>query len=372
MIYVVIGTRAQLVKMAPVIKLLESRNWPFHLLYTGQHRESMTDLCLDFAIASHWHPLVSDSKEIKTLFQAITWVTRLGLSILVNPAALLPDRSADRAKDVVLIHGDTLSTLIGAWLGKRLGMKVAHVEAGLRSFNLLNPFPEELVRRLVSYLSDIAFCPGTWAINNLAAHNHLTTIDTETNTIVDALRWAQTTTLSTAKYPKPDTEYGVVSIHRFENIFFKKNLIAIVSQLVEVATNYRLVFVLHPATRKRLVAHDLLIELENHPNIELRDRTGYLEFVQLLSGSRFVITDGGSNQEELSFLKVPTLLMRKHTERQEGLNDNVILGGISGKALKQFMLKLSQSPPVKAPLLAGNASSPSQVICDALVFAIGH
>ncbi len=371
MIYVIIGTRAQLVKMAPVIKLLESRSWPLRLLYTGQHRESMADLCRDFAIVSHWHPLTRESTEIKTVFHAVTWALRLSLSILVNPTALLPQPSS-RNQDVVLVHGDTLSTLIGAWLGKRLGIKVAHVEAGLRSFNLLNPFPEELVRRLVSYLADIAFCPGAWASNNLAIYEHLTKIDTQTNTIVDALRWAQTTTLSKPKYQKPDTEYGVVSIHRLENIFFKKTLVSIVNQLVEVAAIYRLVFVLHPATRKRLAAHNLLDRLEKHPNIELRERTGYLEFVQLLSESRFVITDGGSNQEELSILKIPTLLMRKHTERQEGLTDNVVLGGLSAKVLKQFMLKLNQLPDIQVPVVADNVSSPSQVICDALKFAIVH
>ncbi|NJA06943.1 UDP-N-acetyl glucosamine 2-epimerase [Methylococcaceae bacterium WWC4] len=368
MIYVVLGTRAQLVKMAPVVRHIEDLNWPLTLLYTGQHRESMDDLSRDFQFGSKWFPLYRSIDEVKTVSHALIWLTKLGLAIALYPERLLPANSR-RSDSIILVHGDTLSTLLGALLGKRLNIKVGHVEAGLRSFRLFNPFPEEIIRRITAYLSDIAFCPGEWALNNLKNHKRLVKIDTGCNTIVDALNLAISRISESQNTVIPDCEYGVISIHRFENIFFAKKLRNIVDQLLYVADQYRLVFVLHPATRKRLIASGLMIELEQHPNIDLKDRTGYVAFVQLLASAKFVITDGGSNQEELSILNVPTLLMRKATERQEGLGVNIHLSKFSFDALNRFLDDLRYRSIDRPRQLGLDRPSPSAVICQAIEFA---
>jgi UDP-N-acetylglucosamine 2-epimerase (non-hydrolysing) len=364
MIYIILGTRAQLVKMAPVIKEIEQRNWPLTLIHTGQHKEGIEDLLKDFQLKTEWQWLYANEEEVKTISRAFGWLLTLITAIIIKPDSLLLDCNSNE-DNIILVHGDTFSTVLGALIGKRTGIKVAHIESGLRSFNFLNPFPEEINRILTFHLADIAFCPGQWALNNLKKYKKLTKIDTENNTLLDSLKLALSTpSIVTNKIPT--TKYGVVSIHRFENIFFTRRFKEIINQLIDVSEQNYLIFVLHPSTRKQLIKIGLFEKLALNPNIELRERTGYFKFIQLLSQSQFVITDGGSNQEELSYLNIPTFLMRKATERQEGLNDNVKIGNISSNKLKTFIseVTLHEKKQVNLPL-----NSPSKIICEQLVFA---
>ena len=366
MIYVILGTRAQLVKMAPIIRIMEAKNWPLKLIHTGQHRESMVELCQDFNIKTTWKELYHQEQEVNTIIQAILWLLALGVKIFFKPPAIFKDSCPDQ--DIILVHGDTFSTVLGAIIGKRLGIKVAHIESGLRSFSLINPFPEEINRLLTFHLSNVAFCPGRWAVNNLSAYPKLTKINTHHNTILDTLRLALNNSCADGIAKIPDTEYGIVSLHRFENIFFNRRFRLIINQLLEVSTQYHLIFVLHPATRKRLMKTGLMHKLTNTSNIELRDRTGYFDFVKLMASSHFVITDGGSNQEELFYLGIPTFLMRKATERKEGLGQNICLGKYSAKNLDAFIKR------IKADDFRDNqprlpSTSPAEIICHEISFA---
>jgi UDP-N-acetylglucosamine 2-epimerase (non-hydrolysing) len=334
MIYIVIGTRAQLIKMAPVIRLCETKGYPFTLLHTGQHFESLDEICKDFEIKTSWHSLYK-GKEVSTIWQAILWCLSMGRLLISNK---FYSQFVDKKnKNLILVHGDTLSTLLGAMIGKRFKIPVAHVESGLRSFNLFHPFPEEIIRLLTFRLSNIAFCPSEWAKNNLQNYPHLDTINTNGNTIIDSLNYISQ---KETEYSIPSEPYGVISIHRFENIFFRKRFKNILDQIINLAKQYKLVFVLHPATRKRLDTTGYLKILDNNPNIELRPRTNYNNFITLLSSSKFVISDGGSNQEELSIFGIPTYLMRKSTERQDGLERNIVLGEYSSEILDNFILNL--------------------------------
>ena len=165
----------------------------------------------------------------------------------------------------------------------------------------------------------------------------------------------------------PEESFGVVSLHRFENIFRQDRLRHILSLIEQAAERYPLVFVLHPATRRNLEKFGLLARLENNDRIELWPRMGYFEFVSLISRATFVITDGGSNQEELSYLDKPTILMRQATERQEGVGRNVVLSGYDRGRLLTFLDGLAVRPTGTASL---SAASPSAAIADALaVFA---
>jgi UDP-N-acetylglucosamine 2-epimerase (non-hydrolysing) len=365
MIYIILGTRAQLVKMAPVIIEIEKRNWPLTLIHTGQHKEGIEELRTDFQIKTEWLWLYSKDQEVKTISHAFKWLLTLISTIILKPHSLLPELNSFE-DNIILVHGDTFSTILGALLGKRIGIKVAHIESGLRSFNFLNPFPEEINRIITFFLADIAFCPGQWAINNLNKYKKLIKIDTENNTLLDSLKIALDFPHKNTNYPVPTTDYGVVSIHRFENIFYSARFISIIDQLIEVADTYHLIFVLHPTTHKRLNQSGLKEKLKQHPKIELRERTGYINFIQLLAKSQFVITDGGSNQEELSYLNIPTFLMRKTTERQEGLGSNVQIGNISADKLRDFIgkIKAHSNKPLSLPI-----NSPSKIICNELAFA---
>jgi UDP-N-acetylglucosamine 2-epimerase (non-hydrolysing) len=358
MIHCVIGTRAQLIKMAPILVEMEKREWPYSILYTGQHTDSFIELYRDFKIKT---PLTSvlKSGETNTIPKMSIWLIKLAAIIVTNRIPILKDRKGHN--DIVLVHGDTFSTIVGSLMSKRNGIKVGHIESGLRSFNLLHPFPEEISRLITFRLSDIAFCPSSEAHKNLSGYRHLECINTFGNTIIDALAIALSNPTK-SEYPIPQESYGVISIHRFENIYNKNIFNSILKQLITIAQRYKLVFVMHPATKKRLNKTGLISLLIAEKNIELRERTGYFNFVKLLKNSTFVITDGGSNQEELDQLNIPTFLMRKTTERHEGLNKNVILGAYSATKLDQFIKALNMSNAASPTLI----SKPTQIILKSL------
>lgn len=355
MIICLIGTRAQLIKMAPVMLEMEQRGIPFHLLLTGQHQETMDELLEEFGIRTP-PTRIHEGGEITGILQMSGWFLRSLISLLRPGSPYL--RFGNRARDVMVVHGDTMTTLLGAIAGRLKGMTVAHVEAGLRSFDLLHPFPEEITRLAVFRLAGIAFCPGGWACANMSGYE-VTVIDTGCNTLRDALRLA----LDGTRAGGGEGGYGVVSLHRFENIASQRRLARILDMVEQAAQKAPLIFVLHPATRSRLARFGLLPRLENHPRIELRPRMGYLAFIRLIRQAAFVITDGGGNQEELSYLGVPTLLMRKTTERQEGLDDTATLGRFDSGILADFLQRL---PPAYPRPLPDDCISPSRIIVDVL------
>jgi len=271
MIHVLIGTRAQLIKMAPVIREIEQRNLPMNLIMTGQHQETMSSLLQDFGVTTTpaW---LHTGREISGLGQVIPWFSRC-LRQLVSQASPLSRGKAGASDEVVLVHGDTFSTLLGAMAARMKRMRVGHVESGLRSFNMFHPFPEELTRLAVFRLTDIAFCPDAWSASNLQGHR-MKVVNTQGNTLLDGLRRALELGRAPAN-PIPEGEFGVVSLHRFENIFFKKRFTHILHMLEDVATRYPLVFVLHPATRRNLTRYGHMERLAANPKFHLWPRMGY-------------------------------------------------------------------------------------------------
>lgn len=357
MITVLLGTRAQLIKMAPVILELERRGWALRLIFTGQHKETMNQLLADFGIRTS-HVLLHHGPEITGIKQVLPWFIKCLWRLRFGASALFGSK---QGQGVILVHGDTFSTLLGALAGRMAGLTVAHVESGLRSFNLLHPFPEELTRLAVFRLAHIAFCPDQWAATNLAG-TKLRVVNTGGNTLLDALRIALKVDRA-LPCEALQGRFGVVSLHRFENIFRQERLCHILSLIEDAAERHPLVFVLHPATRRNLEKFGLLPKLEGNPRILLWPRMGYFEFVSLIRRAAFVITDGGSNQEELSYLEKPTLLMRQATERQEGVGRNVVLSGFQRDRLLAFLDGLREVGPGAANL---SSASPSAAIADAL------
>ena len=352
MIICVIGTRAQLIKMAPVLRELERRDLPFVFYLTGQHETTIDDLIAEFGIRTI--PIRLARQEVAGLFTMAVWVP-LTVIRLLRVWPVLPRET----RTIVLTHGDTFTTVIAALVGRLKGARVAHVEAGLRSFNLLHPFPEELTRLAVFRLSDVSFCPNDWAARNMAGHA-TDVVNTQGNTLIDALGFACSKDSGVRAAAEP---YGIVSIHRFENIFNRKRLRKLVDLLEMASEKARLIFVLHPATRNKLARHGLLDILRQMNGVSLVDRMGYVRFVALLRSAHFVITDGGSNQEELSYLGVPAFLMRRKTERPEGLGENIVLGDYSEAALRRFLAELAVLKKPASP----RAGSPSAVVADYLV-----
>ncbi len=352
MIHIVLGTKAQLVKMAPVMVRLRERGAPYRFVLTGQHRATMDEMLEEFGIPPP-DAVLYRGRDVVSPLQVVAWMGRLLARCAADPSSVFgPD-----ARGIVLVHGDTLSTLLGALLGRVAGLRVGHVESGLRSFDWLHPFPEEITRLLTFRLAHTLYCPGDWAMANVASLRR-ERVNTGANTLADTLALAKRFARRTDHVP-PEP-FAVASLHRYENIFRRERLERLVSLLEEIAEHRLLLFILHPPTEEQLRRRDLRGRLEANPRIELRPRYTYFDFAALLSRADFVVTDGGSVQEEASYLGLPCLLMRRRTERQEGLSANAVLSNYDAAVVRDFAAGFDRyrRPPAAPP------HSPSDAIVE--------
>lgn len=353
-IYIVLGTKAQMIKMAPIMVELQRRGVDYSFIHTGQHKETMSDLIGNFGVKAPDEYLY-DGPDVTRLTQVLPWMLRILYGTMRHRRRLF-------ARDgIVLVHGDTFSTVLGALMGRLCGLKVGHVESGLRSFNILHPFPEELTRLVTFRLSDLFFCPSDWAVRNLRSCRGRK-IDCGANTIYDALQLALQ---APGEAPVPAGCYAICSVHRFENIFSRQQLRRIVEIIEQVAERLRVLFIQHPPTRRKIEEFGFAPRLASHPNIELRPRYDFFTFNRLLAASQFIMTDGGSNQEECHYLGKPCLLLRQCTERPEGLGGAVVLSRLDREVVGRFLCEYRDyaGPPARFE------RGPSQVIVDALLQA---
>ncbi len=354
MIHIVLGTKAQLIKMAPVMKELTLRGISYNYISTGQHKETIDDILNNFQIKQPDIKLYS-GKDITSILSMSVWSVRILVKSFINRKKIFNNDK----KGIVLVHGDTLSTVIGALMGKSAGLKVGHVESGLRSFNLFQPFPEEIFRKITFNISDVMFCPGKWAVDNLKKYSGIK-IDTGLNTLYDSLNHAGPSIGMIGDVNIPEVPFVIATIHRFENVRNAEILGKIVDLIGSVSEKFKLIFILHKITEKKLKKFRLLDKLGSLSNIELRPRYDYFRFIKLLKSSEFVISDGGSNQEECSYLGKPVLLFRNVTERNEGLGTNAVLSEFDPNVVADFMKNYES--------MTGNAvkteKSPSAVITD--------
>ncbi|MBI4826623.1 MAG: UDP-N-acetylglucosamine 2-epimerase [Nitrospirae bacterium] len=353
MIHIVLGTKAQLIKTAPLMQMMQSRGIPYNYIFTGQHKKGVDELHDAFSLKKPDIVLYS-GKDIVSLFSMLIWSAwLLCKSMFSRNRVFRVDRSG-----VVLVHGDTITTLIGALMGRMAGLKVAHIEAGLRSSDFFHPFPEEVTRVLTSYLSDYFFCPGHWAIDNLRKHKGIK-VNTFENTLFDTFQ-AAVAKMEDIDVNIPEERYCIVSIHRYENLLNKKRLNRIIEIVEDIALSCKVLFVLHPVTEKKLHAYNLYSRVEENPAIEMRGRYDYFKFIKLVCHCEFLVTDGGGNQEESFYMGKPCLLLRRKTERLEGLNRNVCLSKMEDTAINSFVKNYRDFiiPVKKAEF------SPSEIIVD--------
>ncbi len=332
-IYFVLGTRAQFIKVAPVMHEMRNRGIQYTLIYTAQHRENIDEI-LDVYRLPQPDVVMYDRSEANTKSSFARWFLDIFQKVVFRAKHYLPQPG------IVLTHGDTFTAWLAAWMGKRAGCQVGHIESGCRSYNIFSPFPEELSRLLTFHFTNIYFCADEWAVNNLKQYRGLK-INMGANTMLDGVRYALSHP-SEISFDFQKSSYTVVSIHRFENIFADRFTRVIIPVLKEIAETHHLIITLHPTTRERLHSLDLYPDLNAHKNITLHERFGFVDWINVCSKADFVITDGGSNQEELSYLGVPTLLFRNETERQEGLGQNVVLSKFDKNIIGHFVQNLEQ------------------------------
>jgi UDP-GlcNAc3NAcA epimerase len=239
--------------------------------------------------------------------------------------------------DWVLVYGDTNSTLAGALAATKLHIKIAHIEAGLRSFNM--NMPEEINRVLTDRISDILFCPTSAALNNLSKEGYPNTASTGSKQIM--LNIGDVMQDSALYYKdfaiRPDIElsddYILTTIHRAENTDNKENLTGILNALNHLAKTKQIVIPLHPRT-KAVIDNGFHLD----ENILIIDPVGYLEMIFLIMNCSLVMTDSGGLQKEAFFFKKPCITLREETEWVElvDLKFNVLVGSNEAEILKAF------------------------------------
>ncbi|MBT8100609.1 MAG: UDP-N-acetylglucosamine 2-epimerase [Gammaproteobacteria bacterium] len=325
----VIGTRAQLVKIAPVLTAAVSDGLEHIVWFTGQHDESIDDLIADFELQSQFvHP--ASKQERSSVLRLLTWLpgTFFRCRKFIKTA-----REETGDAPLVVVHGDTLSTFVGALAARTAGGLVVHLESGLSSGRIFEPFPEEILRRLTFRLSHFALCPNDEAFARMQAIKGVEAVHTGENTLLDCVRFA----LDRQENRTGTGDHFVASIHRFGNIYKESTLAAIVDELIGLSLEGTVIFVLHPATEQRLRKYGLYHRLEQAPGISLSPRIPYTEFLGVMGRARCVISDGGSNQEELSYLGVPAILFRECSERPDGIGENIIFRHDIDQALPDFV-----------------------------------
>lgn len=308
----VLGTTAEAIKLAPILLELKRLGVDFRIVNTAQQGRQMEDTLQNFGIDSNLFRLDSRVQPISSVGSAFIWFIRNSLRIIFPTkkfAALF-----ESPNDLVIVHGDTLSTLLGALVSIRFRGVLSHVEAGLRSYKMFHPFPEEIVRRLVSIISRIDFAPSKEAIDNLKGQKALKVL-THGNTSIDAMKLIQT-----KKSVNLDQEFCLVLLHRTELIRNNRVRSQTLNEIGELSQNIPVIVI------QDFVSEDFVREsLSSMPRVTVIEKQDYFAFQELLRGARFVITDSGGLQEECWELGLPCLVHRIATERSDGLGENARL-----------------------------------------------
>jgi UDP-N-acetylglucosamine 2-epimerase (non-hydrolysing) len=308
---VVFGTRPEAIKMAPVVKELERRGIDHIVVVTAQHRE-MLDQKLDvFDIHPHY------DLDIMQHDQDLFYVTSAVLNE-IKPVLL-------REKpDVLLVQGDTTTTFAASLAAFYFKIPVGHVEAGLRTWNKMNPYPEEVNRQLTTRLTEYHFAPTEWAKSNLLLEGiKPEKIFVTGNTVIDALLM-----IVDPNYRFDDAMLNaidfrnhrviVLTAHRRENFGEPmKEVFSACRQLVEQNPDVELIYPVHPNPNVRKAANEILANL---PRVHLIEPMEYRPFVQLMNKCHLILTDSGGVQEEAPTLGKPVLVLRKTTERPEAID----------------------------------------------------
>jgi UDP-N-acetylglucosamine 2-epimerase (non-hydrolysing) len=356
-ILVVFGTTGELIKLAPVLLRLDDRRGEYLLATTGQQVEQIPSFLEQFGLRPPdvWLARGAGGRDLRVSRDIPGWLRSVGVSFARRRAQLRHALRAGPRRPLVLVHGDTMTTVLGATMGRSLRVPVAHIESGLRSFDLRHPFPEELNRRLATSLARIHYAPGPWATSNLVGTD---VVDTGSNTIRDSLGLVAPGEPPFALPPEP---FGIVSLHRFELLNGRRLLTTTVRALADAAQRTPLLFVDHPVTSAALARFGLEALFDTTRLVRV-PRLRFFDFVRVERRAAFVVTDSGGSQEECYYLDVPCLLHRVRTERREGLGENAVLSGMRIDVLRDFL----QDPTRFRRRTPLPAASPSDVIVDDL------
>ena len=345
-VLLVFGTRPEAVKMAPLYHMLQKNRNFFETIVcvTGQHREMLDQVLRVFNIIPDIDfDLMSPDQGLIDLQSVI--LSRMKEVLLKHKP------------DILLVHGDTTTTLSAAMAGFYLGIPIGHVEAGLRTYDIVSPFPEEFNRQVVSKISKLHFAPTDLSKENLLSENiESNNVVVTGNTVIDSLFWVldqiesdqnkKHTILNILNAKLPFNwqieRFILVTGHRREN--FGDSFIQICKSIKIIADEFRNVHIVYPVHLNPQVQTPVNTILSGISNIHLLPPLDYEPFVYLLKHSYIVLTDSGGIQEEAPSLGKPVLVMRNLTERPEGVNAGTVrLVGVNENRITKNIRELLEN-----------------------------
>lgn len=316
----IIGTRAELIKSFPIMLELQKQKKDYYFIHTGQH--SLGNLCDVFSVKRPDFVLSTEPEKgskfwSKINFSSLTWMPYIALKV---------KRLLKRLPDVgfVVYHGDTMTTTAAAVGSSKLlnwnkKYKNVHLEGGLRSENLIEPFPEEVSRKIADYFSDIILAVSERSCKNVSQYKNKEICLTG-NSVIDSIHYSYGLAKKRKVKKLFEKDFAIISIHRHENINNRKRM----ENIVEVLSSLQIktFWALHENTKKQLEKFDLMKKISKNKNIEIIPPQDYVSFTMQMKNAKLILCDGGSMQEESLVFHVPCVLFRKNTERQEGLESN--------------------------------------------------
>ena len=349
------GTRPECIKLAPVIKQLENQNDRFDLKVcsTGQHKEMLEQVINFFELKpDYFLNLMTENQTLGSLSsKLLNGIDNIFLQI--NP-------------DIVLVQGDTTTAFLVAIAAYYKKIKVGHVEAGLRTYNKFNPYPEEINRQLISRVADFNFAPTQKAIDNLK-HEGIdeSTVFLTGNTIVDAVKLGIKKIESDEVIVKTKLRDDLgetagkkrlilITMHRRES--FGEEIKNVCFALKNIAKKYPDIQIVYPVHLNPNVMKPVYKILSGISNILLIEPLDYPSFIWMMKKSYFIITDSGGVQEEAPTLKKPVLVIRKHTERPESLELGIskLIGTGTGAIVRETSLLLNNENEYKKMIAVSN------------------
>jgi UDP-N-acetylglucosamine 2-epimerase (non-hydrolysing) len=302
-----LGTRPEAIKLAPVIKTFKSSHlFTTQVVLTGQHREMVSQVMDIFGLSA------DRDLDIMQHNQTLTDITRRSLEGLEQLFQELQP-------DLVIVQGDTTTAFAAALAAFYQQIPVGHVEAGLRTDNLFNPYPEEANRRLISQIAQLHFAPTSLAAENLAKSGVTGKVYTTGNTVIDALL---TVAESAPACPIPGLDWNqyrvmLATVHRREN--WGEPLQTIIEGFLQILDKFPDTALLLPLHRNPTVREPIQAALGNHPRVFLTEPLDYTQLVAAIQRSYLLLSDSGGLQEEAPSLGKPVLVLRDTTERPEAV-----------------------------------------------------
>jgi UDP-N-acetylglucosamine 2-epimerase (non-hydrolysing) len=339
----VAGARPNFMKVAPIVAAMKRRNAEFQplLVHTGQHYDETMS-------AAFFRDLEMPAPEVYLGVGSASHAAQTAAIMQAFEPVVLTEKP-----DWVLVVGDVNSTLACALVCAKLGIKVAHVEAGLRSRD--RTMPEEINRLLTDQIADLLLTPSPDADANLRAEGiPEERISFVGNVMIDSLLShldrAQGSS-ARANLGLQDKEYAVLTLHRPSNVDDTASFVRVLEALEEIAGRMPIVFPAHPRTRKMIEELGLGPRVEKIKGLLVTDPVGYLDFLQLLSGARLALTDSGGIQEETTVLGIPCITLRENTERpitvEMGTNT---IAGTDPASITKAAFSALDNPPNRSAL----------------------